>query len=35
MKRSQLLVILALLSMLVAVNQFTADPSKSFFGGLP
>ncbi|MFL6336236.1 MAG: NAD(P)-binding domain-containing protein [Pyrinomonadaceae bacterium] len=35
MKRSQLLVILALLSMLAAVNLFTADPSKSFFGGLP
>ncbi len=35
MKRSQLLVILALLAMLAAVNLFTADPSKSFFGGLP
>src|SRR5215211_4930553 len=35
MKRSQLLVILTLLSMLAAVNLFTADPSKSFFGGLP
>lgn len=35
MKRSQLLVILALLSVLAAVNLFTADPSKSFFGGLP
>ncbi|MBV8859918.1 MAG: NAD(P)-binding domain-containing protein [Acidobacteria bacterium] len=35
MKRSQLLVILALLSLLAAVNLFTADPSKSFFGGLP
>ncbi|HEX7313670.1 MAG TPA: NAD(P)-binding domain-containing protein [Pyrinomonadaceae bacterium] len=35
MKRSQLLVILALLSLMAAVNLFTADPSKSFFGGLP
>lgn len=35
MKKSQILVILALLSMLAAVNLFTADPSKSFFGGLP
>jgi thioredoxin reductase len=35
MKKSQLLVILALLSLLAAVNLFTADPSKSFFGGLP
>ena len=35
MKRSQLLVIIALLSLLAAVNLFTADPSKSFFGGLP
>jgi thioredoxin reductase len=35
MKKSQLFVILALLSLLAAVNLFTADPSKSFFGGLP
>ena len=35
MKKSQLLVMLALLSMLAAVNLSTADPSKSFFGGLP
>ena len=35
MKKSQLLFILALLSLLAAVNLFTADPSKSFFGGLP
>jgi thioredoxin reductase (NADPH) len=35
MKKSQLFVTLALLSMLAAVNLFTKDPSKSFFGGLP
>ena len=35
MKKSQLFVILALLSMLAAVNLFTKDPSKGFFGGLP
>src|SRR5215211_8024702 len=35
MKKSQLFVILALLSMLAAVNLSTADPSKGFFGGLP
>ena len=35
MKRSQLLVILALLTLLAAVNLSTKDPSKSFFGGLP
>jgi len=35
MKKSQLLFILALLSLLAAVNLLTADPSKSFFGGLP
>src|SRR5215204_7757587 len=35
MKKSQILVILALLSILAAVNRLTADPSKSFFGGLP
>jgi thioredoxin reductase len=35
MKKSQLLVMLALLSLLAAVNLFTKDPSKSFFGGLP
>jgi thioredoxin reductase len=35
MKRSQLFVILALLSLLVPINLATSDPSKSFFGGLP
>ena len=35
MKKSQLVVMLALLSLLAAVNLFTKDPSKSFFGGLP
>jgi thioredoxin reductase len=35
MKKSQLLVTLALLSMLAAVNLLTKDPSKGFFGGLP
>jgi thioredoxin reductase len=35
MKNSQLFVTLALLSMLAAVNLFTKDPSKGFFGGLP
>jgi len=35
MKKSQLFVILALLALLAAVNLFTQDPSKSFFGGLP
>jgi thioredoxin reductase (NADPH) len=35
MKKSQLLVMLGLLSLLAAVNLFTKDPSKSFFGGLP
>ncbi len=35
MKRSQLIVILALLALLAAVNLWTSDPSKSFFGGLP
>ncbi|HYH87404.1 MAG TPA: NAD(P)-binding domain-containing protein [Pyrinomonadaceae bacterium] len=35
MKKAQLLVILALLALLVAVNLSTKDPSKSFFGGLP
>jgi thioredoxin reductase (NADPH) len=35
MKKSQLFVILALLALLAAVNLFTKDPSKSFFGGLP
>src|SRR5687768_3635787 len=35
MKKSQLFVILALLSMLAAVNLLTKDPSKGFFGGLP
>src|SRR5687768_17973062 len=35
MKKAQLFVILALLSLLWAVNLLTQDPSKSFFGGLP
>jgi thioredoxin reductase (NADPH) len=35
MKKSQLFVILALLALLAAINLFTQDPSKSFFGGLP
>ncbi len=35
MKKSQLFVIIALLSLLAAVNLLTQDPSKSFFGGLP
>src|SRR5205085_9275151 len=35
MKRSQLFVILALLSLLVPINLATNDPSKGFFGGLP
>lgn len=35
MKKAQLIVILALLALLVAVNLSTKDPSKSFFGGLP
>ena len=35
MKKSQLFVILALCALLLAINQLTADPSKSFFGGLP
>ena len=35
MKKSQLLIILSLLALLAAVNLWTKDPSKSFFGGLP
>ena len=35
MKKAQLLITLALLTLLVAVNQYSKDPSKSFFGGLP
>jgi thioredoxin reductase len=35
MKKSQLFVILALLTLLVPINLVTNDPSKSFFGGLP
>ncbi|HEV2861097.1 MAG TPA: NAD(P)-binding domain-containing protein [Pyrinomonadaceae bacterium] len=35
MKKAQLFVILALLALLLAFNQATQDPSKSFFGGLP
>ncbi|HLM57897.1 MAG TPA: NAD(P)-binding domain-containing protein [Pyrinomonadaceae bacterium] len=35
MKKAQLFVILALLALLLAFNQATRDPSKSFFGGLP
>ncbi|HEX8686552.1 MAG TPA: NAD(P)-binding domain-containing protein [Pyrinomonadaceae bacterium] len=35
MKKAQLFVILALLALLLAFNQTTRDPSKSFFGGLP
>ena len=35
MKKSQLFVIIALLALLAAVNLWTKDPSKSFFGGLP
>jgi thioredoxin reductase len=35
MKKAQIFITLALLTMLVAVNQYSKDPSKSFFGGLP
>ncbi len=35
MKKAQLFVTLALLTLLVAINQFSVDPSKKFFGGLP
>ncbi|HYE13648.1 MAG TPA: NAD(P)-binding domain-containing protein, partial [Pyrinomonadaceae bacterium] len=35
MKKAQLFVILALLAMLAAINLWSKDPSKSFFGGLP
>jgi len=35
MKKSQLLIILALLALFAAVNLLTKDRSKSFFGGLP
>jgi thioredoxin reductase (NADPH) len=35
MKKSQLFIILALLALLAAVNLWTQDPSKGFFGGLP
>jgi len=35
MRRSQLLIILALLAMLLAINLISEDVSKSYFGGLP
>ena len=35
MKKAQLFVTLALLTLLVAVNQYSQDPTKKFFGGLP
>ena len=37
MKKSQLLIIVALLVLLLAINQFSSDTdvSKSYFGGLP
>lgn len=35
MKKSQLFITLALMALLVGVNQYSQDPSKKFFGGLP